>query len=72
MQSMQYSRGRTGSPLIAQYAAVDPCSEPLLHDSVLVAASETEAAKAIMEQAFEMATGESCGKLKVDFGLQLQ
>jgi hypothetical protein len=43
-----------------------------LHDSVLVAASDAEAAKAIMENAFERATGESRGKLKVDFGLQSQ
>ena len=43
-----------------------------LHDSVLVARSEAEAAKAIMEQAFEEATGESRGKLKVDFGKQYQ
>jgi len=42
-----------------------------LHDSVLVAGSEAEAAKAIMEQAFERATGESCGKLKVDFGPEM-
>jgi hypothetical protein len=39
-----------------------------VHDSVLVAASEAEAAKAIMEEAFERTTGESRGKLKVDFG----
>jgi hypothetical protein len=43
-----------------------------LHDSVLVAASEAEAAKAIMEEAFERMTGESGRKLKVDFGSQLQ
>lgn len=43
-----------------------------LHDSVLVAASEAEAAKAVMEEAFERATGESRGKLKVDVGPQLQ
>ena len=39
-----------------------------LQDSVLVAESDAEAAKAIMEQAFERAMGESGGKLKVDFG----
>lgn len=39
-----------------------------LHDSVLVAESDAEAARAIMEQAFERGTGESGGKLKVDFG----
>lgn len=39
-----------------------------LHDFVLVAEFDAEAAKAIMGQAFERATGESGGKLKVDFG----
>jgi len=42
-----------------------------LHDSVLVAASEAEVARAVMEEAFERATGESRGKLKIDFGQQL-
>jgi hypothetical protein len=50
-----YARGVTALPL---------------HDSVLVAASEAEVAKTVMEEAFERATGESGGKLKVDFGQQ--
>ena len=43
-----------------------------LHDSVLVAASEAGAAEEVMKEAFARVTGESGGKLKVDFGSLLQ
>ena len=43
-----------------------------LHDSVLVARSEAGLAKRAMEDAFTLATGEACGRLKIDIGEEIQ
>jgi hypothetical protein len=43
-----------------------------LHDSVLVARSEADAAKRAMMDAFTAATGVSGGKLKIDFGEEIR
>jgi hypothetical protein len=43
-----------------------------LHDSVLVATSKAERAKAVMEQAFEMFTGGGTIPVKIDLGRQRQ
>jgi len=39
-----------------------------LHDSVLTAQSDGEAAKALMEAEFKLRTGSPCAFVKVDFG----
>jgi hypothetical protein len=53
-------------------AKTAPQGVVIASDFALVAASAAESAKAVMEEAFERVMGDSGGKLKVDFGQELQ